>query len=109
MLDGLRLVWSLGYRKLWLELDLAEDLALIEHGCPRSNLNYLLVEAIKEEVLKEEWTIKWSQICREMNRVADWLAKDGLKRTTGLNILHFPSDGCLPLLKNDLEEFSSNV
>ena len=55
-LDGLKLAWQFGYKRIWLESDFVKALALVEHGCSRDNPNYHLVATI-EELLAMDWTV----------------------------------------------------
>ena len=106
ILDGLKLAWHLGYKRVWLESDSEEALALVEHRCPRNNPNHQLVAEI-EEMMALDWTVQWTHAYREQNRVADWLAKLGQKMPTGFHVLHAPPEGCTPPL--NLDSRDSNI
>ena len=51
-LHGLSLAWNLGYRKVWLEMDLVVAMELIEHRCLPTHSEYSLVEEIIELLTK---------------------------------------------------------
>ena len=106
VLDNLNLAWDLGHKRVWLEIDSAKSLALIEHGCQGDNPSHHLVKAIKE-VMAREWMVQWSHAYRGQNKLADWLANFGLGVHVGFPIVHNPLEDYLHLLKTDLELNSS--
>ncbi|KAL1294983.1 hypothetical protein HN51_055822 [Arachis hypogaea] len=76
VLHGLNLVWDSGYRKLKVDIDSPSALFLIESSSHESIPVSTVVQGIKD-ALKREWTVQFSHVSSEANRVAHMLAQTG--------------------------------
>ena len=67
---GLKMVSNLGFKKVWLEFNNVNALALMENGCSFHHDQYLLVMDITK-LLAEDWEIKFSHTYRKQNLVTN--------------------------------------
>ena len=76
------MAWDLGFKKVWLELDSVKALELIERGCRSTHPNALLVRAIIDLLLRQ-WSLPFSHIHRDNNKVVNYLTTLGLRVFSG--------------------------
>ncbi|KAK4262866.1 hypothetical protein QN277_028366 [Acacia crassicarpa] len=81
VLEGLKLAWDFGVKNVILESDAQELIRRIT--APSSHPGSLLFEQIRK-MLRREWQVNLRYIPREINRLADALAKLGISRTAVL-------------------------
>ncbi|GAU38380.1 hypothetical protein TSUD_147480 [Trifolium subterraneum] len=76
VLEGLKYNWSLGFRKVELNVDSVAVAKVIKEGGTASNMGYSLVKEI-HRLVSFEWEVKIFHSYRETNRCADTLANMG--------------------------------
>lgn len=88
ILQGLKLAWDLGIRRVHLETDSLTGLELVMKE-PRGSPHHNVIQEIRKQI-KQQWECKVSHIWREGNQVADCLAKISLNMQPGLYVLDTP-------------------
>ncbi|KAE8675895.1 hypothetical protein F3Y22_tig00111640pilonHSYRG00090 [Hibiscus syriacus] len=71
--EGLRIAWEEGIRKLWIEVDSKETLAVITKDLAYHGTSSL--EPHIHNLLQRDWELKFYVVPREANTAADCLAK----------------------------------
>ncbi|XVF29674.1 hypothetical protein REPUB_Repub15cG0142300 [Reevesia pubescens] len=100
ILQGLKLAWDRGFRKVELETDSLLASKQIHVPIRKQDSNGRLVAAI-QELLCRDWYCQVVHIYREANQCADWLAAFDTNPPTGLLVLEDPPEGLYPLLLAD--------
>ncbi|CAJ2663874.1 unnamed protein product, partial [Trifolium pratense] len=95
VLEGLKLVWRKGYRKVEVNIDSISVVKMILNGMTSSALGFSLVKSIGR-LLDEQWEVKISHSYRETNKCADALASMGC--ILDCNIVFFET--CPSSIKN---------
>ena len=93
-LQGLNLVWEIGFKKVWLEMDSVEGLELIQQGFSFTHPCVSLIQQITD-LIARSWEVNFSHTCRDSNKVADYLAKMALRERRNFNLFGVPPTGCL--------------
>ncbi|XP_028786067.1 uncharacterized protein LOC114741993 [Neltuma alba] len=71
-MEGLKLCWELGFKKVEVESD---DATLITELHRNGRISgYYLISSMIEELIMRDWEIKFMYVEREGNQVADLLA-----------------------------------
>ena len=98
---GLKIAWSLGIRKVWLESDSSEclDLLLIQGGGSHHRDADVIQEV--QRLLNMDWSTKLMLIPRSSNSAADFLAKKGLAVGLGHQEIFQPSTELEAILCQD--------
>lgn len=79
IVEGLRISWVLGFKRLCLETDSRTALDLINGGGRKDHpLSYLIQEIV--ELKGRQWDLSLRWCYRECNVVANWLAMEALGR-----------------------------
>ncbi|MBA0693803.1 hypothetical protein Goari_004150, partial [Gossypium aridum] len=72
LLEDLKFAWAKWCRRVEIESDNSVLVTIIQNGLATNN-NYNEVKLIQDWYLNKNWEVKFRQILRESNRVADCL------------------------------------
>ncbi|XVE63501.1 hypothetical protein DITRI_Ditri07aG0025300 [Diplodiscus trichospermus] len=100
IIHGLRLAWSLGYRKVLLGVDSKLVVDQINDVKTRSMRHMNILSDIKD-ILARSWEVKVTHIYRECNRAADHLASQAALHERGLKTLDAPMVSLQQILRDD--------
>lgn len=88
LLEGLRLAWHGGYRKIKCEVDCEELLAMLDNA---EALAYFMEIADIKELLSRNWVVHLRSIPRTCNMAADCIAKFAARAPIlGVQVLEEP-------------------
>ena len=98
---GLSLAWSLGLKKVILEVDslLVVNWLKKVSDCDSNQANLI---HICLDFLQRDWEVQISQIFRERNQLADHLANKALQMERGIQILTNALANVFQLMRNDI-------
>ncbi|KAL6527506.1 ubiquitin-specific protease ubp15 [Orobanche gracilis] len=105
MEDGLKLAWNLGFRNVIMECDCMELVQIINDNLPTRLTTVAGVVKRIRSWLKRDWLVQVSFVVREVNMVADFLAKEGRTNSDGFKEWSSPPSAVLHLLDQDLASF----
>ncbi|CAN0884735.1 Putative ribonuclease H protein At1g65750 [Linum grandiflorum] len=101
IVEGLKLAWSLGIRKIRVQSDFAADIAILSNGSSLDHQHAILVMQF-QELCKLQWEVTLNHIYREANCAADYLANIGHSFLFGLYIVSVPDRGMSHWLHYDV-------
>ena len=73
LLEGLKLVWQMGFRKVIVESDSNSAVELLSKGAPSCHPLLSIIQACKR-IIEKDWSCYVQHVYRESNKVADRLA-----------------------------------
>ncbi|KAK2381929.1 Polynucleotidyl transferase, ribonuclease H superfamily protein [Trifolium repens] len=76
VLEGLQLLWRLGFRAVEFDVDFTSVVKVISDGTSSSVIGMSLLKSIRR-LLELEWVVNFNHSYREANRCADALANLG--------------------------------
>ncbi|XP_028765356.1 uncharacterized protein LOC114723329 [Neltuma alba] len=99
IIEGLKLCWNLGFRKVQVETDAKEIINQIREKGEIEGDNALT--NILQELIRREWQLEFSYTYREGNRCADMMAKMSLSIPQRWSMWEAPPSGILRILQED--------
>ncbi|WCJ44200.1 RNA-directed DNA polymerase (reverse transcriptase)-related family protein [Euphorbia peplus] len=102
ILEGLKMSWDMGLRKVQVEVDNQLCVDLIGRSyCTPNDVAALLMEI--QEYIGRSWEINVCHIYREANRSADWMANLGDTLPLGLHLFtHAPAGVCSIVIQDNM-------
>ncbi|CAN1177217.1 Putative ribonuclease H protein At1g65750, partial [Linum perenne] len=101
IVEGLKVVWSLGIRKLAIQSDLRAVVSIIEREGQTTHQHSALVAEF-HELCSREWDIYIFHIYREANCAADYLANFGHSFDLSFHTFIYPDSSLAYWLRYDL-------
>ncbi|CAN0916842.1 Putative ribonuclease H protein At1g65750 [Linum grandiflorum] len=101
IVDGLKLAWTLGIRRIRVQSDSRTAIAIFANASDLDHQHAALVMQFKE-LCSRQWEVHLSHIYREANYAADYLANLGHSFIYGLHFLDLPDRGLSHWLHYDL-------
>ncbi|CAN0904399.1 TNF receptor-associated factor homolog 1b, partial [Linum grandiflorum] len=101
IVDGLKLAWTLGIRRIRVQSDSRTAIAIFANASDLDHQHAALVMQFKE-LCSRQWEVHLSHIYREANYAADYLANLGHSFIYGLHFLDLPDRGLFHWLNYDL-------
>ncbi|CAN0922601.1 Putative ribonuclease H protein At1g65750 [Linum grandiflorum] len=101
IIDGLKLAWSLGIRRIQVQSDSMAAIAILAKDSELNHHHAALVLQFKE-LCSRQWEVKLSHIYRETNNAADYLANLVHSFSYGLHLFDLPDRGLSHWLHYDL-------
>ncbi|CAN0906734.1 Putative ribonuclease H protein At1g65750 [Linum grandiflorum] len=92
IVEGLKLAWSLGIRKVRVQSDSATAIAILSKGSALDHQHAILVMQY-QELCRRQWEVTLYHIYREANCGADYLANLGHSFVFGFHIFDSPDRG----------------
>ncbi|CAN0838590.1 Putative ribonuclease H protein At1g65750 [Linum grandiflorum] len=92
IVDGLQLAWTLGTRRIQVQSDSMAAIVILAKDSELDHQHAALVLQFKE-LCSRHWEVHLSNIYREANNVADYLANLGHSLSYGLHIFYSPDRG----------------
>ncbi|CAN0874988.1 Putative ribonuclease H protein At1g65750 [Linum grandiflorum] len=92
IVEGLKLAWSLGIRKIRVQSDSTAAIAILSKGSSLDHQHAILVRQY-QNLCKRQWEVTLNHIYREANCAADYLANLGHSFVFGLHIFDTPDRG----------------
>ncbi|KAL4343576.1 hypothetical protein AHAS_Ahas11G0092200 [Arachis hypogaea] len=102
---GLHTTWSLGMRRVIVELDSLNAIMYIKRNPSDSHGHSHIIQKIAEW-MKRLWEIIFRHVYREVNRCADWLARSTQSQLVGYSFIDLPPSDLQSLLIDDLTRVS---
>ncbi|CAN0906439.1 Putative ribonuclease H protein At1g65750 [Linum grandiflorum] len=90
IVEGLKLAWSLGIRRIRVQSDSAAAIAILSNGSSLDHQYAILVMQYQELC---QWEVTLHHIYREANCAADYLANLGHSFMFGFHIVNLPNGG----------------
>lgn len=106
VLQGLKLAWVLGFRKVLVETDSLLVKNLIGKKLKLCHPLFSLVVQCQGSICRD-WIVQFRHIYREANHVADFLASFALSFPLGFHVLESPPVGSSSLLFDDARGVST--
>ncbi|KAK0580349.1 hypothetical protein LWI29_000920 [Acer saccharum] len=106
-LEGLKLAWMAGYKKVVLETDSQNAVNLLTNYRSVNHPLYSIIQACVE-LIKGDWSCHVLHIYRECNKVADGLASHGHSLNPGLSLFDEPPSLIVGVLEDDFEGLYSD-
>ncbi|CAN1180887.1 Putative ribonuclease H protein At1g65750 [Linum perenne] len=100
VIEGLRLAWNHGYRKVAVRVDSRAILSLVNGVANPSHLHAREATDIRE-FFKRDWEVTITHVYREGNVAADFLANLGHKYPHGLHLISLPDCNLSYFLRRD--------
>ena len=100
ILEGLKLAWSTGFRKVVVESDSQAAVTLLTSDISKYHPLYNIVRACKS-FMEKDWSCSMHHIYRERNRVADYLANLGHSLMLGISVFEDPPPQVSAILEDD--------
>ncbi|CAN1173824.1 Putative ribonuclease H protein At1g65750, partial [Linum perenne] len=101
IVEGLKLAWSMGIRKVAIQTDSAAAITLLQNvGVSRHSHAALVAEF--QALRSRQWEIMISRVYREANQCADYLANLGHSYCIGLHLFSSPDISLAHWLRYDL-------
>ncbi|CAN0892951.1 Putative ribonuclease H protein At1g65750 [Linum grandiflorum] len=97
IVDGLKLAWSLGIRRIQVQSDSRAAIAILAKDYELDHQHEALVLHFKE-LHSRQWEVQLSHIYREANNAADYLANLGHSFSYRLHLFDSPDRGLSHLL-----------
>ncbi|CAN1184265.1 Putative ribonuclease H protein At1g65750 [Linum perenne] len=104
---GLSIAWNLGYRRVLVQMDSAEAIAILEAKGEIDHQHAMEVIQYRE-LLTRDWTVKIKHIYREANKAADSLANRGHSLGLGCHLISGSDRGLGLYLRYDCIGVSEN-
>ncbi|CAN1144455.1 Putative ribonuclease H protein At1g65750 [Linum perenne] len=82
-LEGIRLAWSTGFKKVEVQIDSLAAIAILLDKNPVINHHHAIEVFEFRDWVRKDWEIKLKHVYREGNQVADFLARLGHKLPRG--------------------------
>ncbi|CAN1129174.1 Putative ribonuclease H protein At1g65750, partial [Linum perenne] len=101
IVEGLKLAWSLGIKKVAVQTDSAAVVAMLQTG-GRSVHKHAALVAEFQDMRARSWEISLSHIFREANCSADYLANLGHSFWFGFHVFDYPISSLADWLRYDL-------
>ncbi|CAN0891965.1 Putative ribonuclease H protein At1g65750 [Linum grandiflorum] len=92
IVEGLKLDWSLGIRRIRVQSDSAAAIAILSNGSSLDHQHAILVMQY-QELCKRQWEVTLHHIYREANCAADYLANLGHSFMFGFHFINLPDRG----------------
>ncbi|CAN1841742.1 Putative ribonuclease H protein At1g65750 [Linum perenne] len=89
IVEGLKIAWSLGIRKVAIQTDSRAAVSILQKGVGERHQHAALVAEFHELSLRE-WELSLSHVYREANCAADYLANFGHSFSVGMYLFHSP-------------------
>ncbi|CAN1806610.1 Putative ribonuclease H protein At1g65750 [Linum perenne] len=101
IVEGLKLAWSLGLRKVAVQTDSRAAVSILQRGIGMKHQHEALVAEFIDLSLRE-WDVQLSHVYREANCAADHLANLGHSFSIGMYLFDFPDASLAHWLRYDL-------
>ncbi|CAN0870349.1 Putative ribonuclease H protein At1g65750, partial [Linum grandiflorum] len=101
IVEGLKLAWSLGIRRIRVQTDSAAAIAILSNSSSLDHQHAILVVQY-QELCKRQWEVTLTHIYREANCTADYLANLGHSFNLGFHIVDSPDRGLSHWLRYDV-------
>ncbi|CAN1799977.1 Putative ribonuclease H protein At1g65750 [Linum perenne] len=101
IVEGLKLAWELGTRKISVQTDSRAVISILEHDMQMVRQHAVLV-ADFHELRSRNWEISLSHVYREANCASDYLANLGHSYSFGLHLLDVQNSSLAHWLRYDL-------
>ncbi|CAN1177052.1 Putative ribonuclease H protein At1g65750, partial [Linum perenne] len=101
IVEGLKLAWSLGLRKVDVQTDSSAAISILQKGIVTQHQHAALVVEFVE-LKSREWDLSLTHVYREANCAADHLAKFGHSCNVGMYFFNFPDSSLAHWLRYDL-------
>ncbi|CAN1187916.1 Putative ribonuclease H protein At1g65750 [Linum perenne] len=101
IVEGLKLAWSLGIKKVDVQSDSAAAVAMLQAGAHSAHKHVALVAEFLE-IRARPWEISLNHIFREANCSADYLANLGHSFWFGFHVFDYPISSLADWLRYDL-------
>ncbi|CAN1165304.1 Putative ribonuclease H protein At1g65750, partial [Linum perenne] len=101
IVEGLKLAWSLGLRKVVVQSDLRVAVSILQKGVGMQHQHKALVAEFVD-LTSREWEVQLSHVYREANCAADHLANLGHSFPVGMYLFDFPDASLAHWLRYDL-------
>ncbi|CAN1811144.1 Putative ribonuclease H protein At1g65750 [Linum perenne] len=101
IVEGLKLAWSLGLRKVAVQSDSRAAVSILQKGVGMQHQHKALVAEFAN-LSSREWEVNLSHVYREANCAADHLANLGHSFSVGLYLFDFPDVSLSYWLRYDL-------
>ncbi|CAN1182371.1 Putative ribonuclease H protein At1g65750 [Linum perenne] len=100
IIEGMRLAWGIGIRKLCIQTDSRAAVALLRESAPHNHHHMSLVDQF-HNLKNRDWEVTIHHIYREANNAADCLANFGHTVFFGSHVFSTPIDPLLYWLRYD--------
>ncbi|CAN0857784.1 Putative ribonuclease H protein At1g65750 [Linum grandiflorum] len=101
IVEGLKIAWSLGIRRIRVQSDSAAAIAILSNVSSLDHQHAILVMQF-QELCNLPWAVTLSHIYREANCAADYLANLGHSFMFGLHLVNLPDRGLSHWLRYDI-------
>ncbi|CAN1134643.1 Putative ribonuclease H protein At1g65750 [Linum perenne] len=101
VVEGLKIAWSLGIRKVTIQSDSAAAVAMLQAGGNPTHRHAALVAEF-QALRARQWEVSIAHIFREANCCADYLANLGHSLWFGLHVFDYPVSLLADWLRYDL-------
>ncbi|CAN1177924.1 Putative ribonuclease H protein At1g65750 [Linum perenne] len=101
IVEGLKLAWSLGIKKVVIQSDSAAVVAMLQAGAHSVHKHVALVAEFLK-IRARPWEISLTHIFREANCSADYLANLGHSFWFGFHVFYYPISSLADWLRYDL-------
>ncbi|CAN0916926.1 Putative ribonuclease H protein At1g65750 [Linum grandiflorum] len=101
IVEGLKITWSLGIRRIRVQSDSAAAIAILSNGSSLDHQHALLVMQF-QELCNQPKDVTLTHIYREANCVANYLANPGHSFTFGLHFINLPDRGLSHWFRYDI-------
>ncbi|CAN0920408.1 Putative ribonuclease H protein At1g65750 [Linum grandiflorum] len=100
-MEGLKITWSLGIRRIRIQSDSAAAIAILSNGSSLEHQHAILVMQF-QELYNLPWEVTLNHIYREANCAVNYLANLGHSYMFGLHIVNLPDRGLSHWLRYDI-------
>ncbi|CAN1828606.1 Putative ribonuclease H protein At1g65750, partial [Linum perenne] len=101
IVEGLKLAWSLGIKKVAIQTDSAAAVAMLQAGGRPTHRHAALVAEF-QAIRARQWEVYIAHIFREANCSADYLANLGHSLWFGVHVFYYPVSSLADWLRYDL-------
>ncbi|KAL5780992.1 hypothetical protein ACOSP7_006021 [Xanthoceras sorbifolium] len=100
MAEGLIYAWQARFKLVIIEIDCKHIVELLGQEIKRCHPLFNLLHKCKS-LIQGDWICRVTHVYREVNMLADWMAKLGLQQALGLKYFEDPPTGCIQILDED--------
>ncbi|CAN1131022.1 Putative ribonuclease H protein At1g65750, partial [Linum perenne] len=100
IVQGMKLAWNLGIRKLLVQSDSKAAIAILQNK--ETNHQHAILVSEFRELFSRRWDVSLAHVFREANFCADYLANLGHRLYFGLHLLPQPDPALTHWLRFDL-------